>query len=209
MRTAYGQEVDELSGLLVDLAELSSRVMQGAGSALTDRDVIRAEEVMTLEDELGMLRSEIDRRTGLILALQAPVATDLRRQVSTLRISGALARMGELAIHVAESVRRRFPDPVVPDPVAPLFREMGRLAIEMSGRVVVALEQQIDIVDELIATDARVDALHARVLEIVKDESVGLTVPEAIDVALLSRFHERFCDHTIEVSRRIAFTVLG
>lgn len=209
MRTAYSNEIEELSELLVELAQLSRQVMVGASSALTDRDVIRAEEVMTLEEQLGRLRSEIDYRTRVLLALQAPVATDLRRQFSTLQISGALARMGELAIHVAESVRRRFPDPVVPEAVAPMFREMGHIAVHMSGRVIDALEGELDIVDELIAADVRLDALHARVLEVIKDDSTGSSVPEAIDVALLSRFHERFCDHTIEVSRRIAFTVLG
>ncbi|MBD4582460.1 phosphate transport system regulatory protein PhoU, partial [Xanthomonas citri pv. citri] len=84
-------------------------------------DVHGAERVISEDARIDQLQESLDEQAVRILALQAPVATDLRTVVATLRMSSSLERMGDLARHVAQLTRLRYPEHVIPEPVRTVF----------------------------------------------------------------------------------------
>ena len=102
-------------------------------------DPAAAHWVVAGSDELDRQRGHAEELVVRLLALQAPVATDLRRVVSALWIVGDVHRMGVLAIHVAQATLRRYPEPVLPVTVRPVFARMGRIGEQLAGHAATAL----------------------------------------------------------------------
>src|SRR5690606_41745793 len=90
--------------------------------------------------KVGELERELGERCGLVLARQQPVATDLRTIVSALRISASIERMGDLARHIAEVVRLRYPEPAVPASAQRVFDGLAEAAVKVGTDVVTLLE---------------------------------------------------------------------
>jgi phosphate transport system protein len=210
MRNAYTIELNELNNDLCTLAATAREAMVDASASLLERDIHRAEACIARSGSLAELGTKCEDRAVLLLARQAPVGTDLRQVFSTMRISADLARMGGLAVHIAEAVRRRFPDEIVPDYLEPKFEEMGNLCLEMADRVRRAVgEIAVEPVADLDDLDARVDRLHDAVIESITDESRGNDVQKAVDVALLCRFYQRYAAQAVDIGRRVVFLVSG
>ena len=127
MRDAYQEQLDELADALADMCTQVADAMEKATRSLLDCDLHLAEEVISEDVRVDEIRAAAEERAFALLALQAPVATDLRIVVSAIHGAGDIERMGDLALHVAQTARRRHPQPVLPDEVAPYFAEMGRV----------------------------------------------------------------------------------
>lgn len=210
MRNAYLAQLDGLSADLCTLAAEAETALTGASAALFDGNLRSAESVIANADALAELGLKCEEQAVTVLALQAPVAADLRRVFSAVRISSDLARMGGLAVHIAEAARRRFPDDVVPADLRPHFREMSDLCLDMSRRVLRALEtNDLDSIAELQSMDDRVDHLKSLVVETVSADERGEDVTRAVDIALLGRYFERYADQVVNVADRIVFYVSG
>lgn len=210
MRNAYTIELDELNRDLCTLASVAREAMVDASHSLLERDVHRAEASIGRSAVLAELGTECEARAVALLARQAPVGTDLRRVFSTMRISADLARMGGLAVHIAEAVRRRFPDEIVPDYLEPKFEELGNVCLKMVDRVHRALgDIAIEPIADLDDLDARVDRLYDEVIAAITDESRGNGVKRAVDVALLCRFYQRYAAQAVDVGQRVVFLVSG
>ena len=146
----------------------------------------------------------------MIAALQAPVATDLRLVMGSIRMAASLERMGDLASHIAKQVRMRYPNPSIPAELHDTFAAMGEAAkaiVDATGRVVDT--RDTDLASEIKRYDDTLDDLHRHLFTAVLAESWDHGVEAAIDVTLLSRFYERFGDHAVTVARRIKHVVTG
>jgi phosphate transport system protein len=139
MRDAYHDQLDRLGGRLPGMTRLVAEAMDRAGFALSGTDVELAAEVIADGARLSRACQEAEEQVYAISALPPPVDTDLRVVLATAHAVGELDRMGRLAVHVAEAVRRRYPEPVVPAVLTPRFVEMGRIAVwlaVMAGKVI-------------------------------------------------------------------------
>ncbi|MBM7417192.1 MULTISPECIES: PhoU domain-containing protein [Nocardiaceae] len=210
MRTAYTAQLEGLNDDLCALAQAAETAMRDASIALLDGDLQAAESVIARGEALGELGARCEDKAVTVLALQAPVAADLRRVFSAVRISSDLSRMVGLAVHIAEAARRRFPEPIVPDHLTPQFREMSELCLDMSGRIVDALRtSDLGRIDRLSSQNDRVDSLKTTVVDTVSADDRGHDVMNAVDIALLGRYFERYADQIIDVASRIVFFVSG
>ena len=126
MRTVYQEQMRTFAHELAVMSDTVRTMMSGACTALFDADVDTAEQVLSSIDEVEDLRVRAEARSFELLALEAPVARDLRQVVSGSYIVEDLARMAALAVHVARTTRRRYPDRAVPPTVEPYFRETPR-----------------------------------------------------------------------------------
>ena len=126
MRAAFHEQLDEISDLLAEMAVAAGTAMNQATQALLDADLSIAEAVISGDDHLDELTSEVERRCYDAAALQQPVATDLRLVIGSLRISSSLERMGDLAVHVAKQARMRYPNSSIPVELRATFAELGR-----------------------------------------------------------------------------------
>lgn len=109
MREEFQAELATVRQLVVDMAETVRRAMSEATQALLRADRSLAEAVVAREPEVDQRYRQIEERACDLLALQAPVASDLRAVITALHASADLERMGDLAEHVATTALRRHP----------------------------------------------------------------------------------------------------
>jgi len=132
VREHYHEQLDGLAGGPAHICGEVAVALQKATHALLDCDLQLAEEVISKDAKVDELRAAAEERAFALLALQAPVATDLRIVVSAIHGVGDIGRMGDLALHVAQAARRRHPQPVLPDEIKPHFAEMGRVGVALA-----------------------------------------------------------------------------
>jgi phosphate transport system protein len=209
MRDLYHESLDSITDELVAMSRLVSQMMQRASQALLDADREKAEAVIEADDEIDSINQEIEDAATELIALQAPVATDLRMVISAMRIATTMERMGDLAQHVAKTARMRYPDAAIPGQVQEEFREMAQIADRMGAKMAEVLaSKDVDLAREIENDDDRMDALHRRVLDILLGDAPG-PVNQAVDVTLLNRYYERYADHVVSVARRVIYLVIG
>lgn len=210
MREVFHHELDQLATSLVDMTELVGTAISEATRALLDADLQLAESVIAADARVDAAQIELDERAVELLARQQPVATDLRVIVAALRMSASIERMGDLARHIAQQARLRYPRPAVPDDVAPVFARMGEVCQRLTaeaGEVIrtrdLAAAAQLETDDDLL------DQLHREVFARLMSPAWQHETETTVDVTLLSRYYERFGDHAVSVGRRIVFLVTG
>lgn len=210
MREAYQSQLD---GLLEELAEMCTsvgRAMRKATDALLNADLSLAEEVISEDLRIDDLRNRAEENSFALLALQAPVATDLRVVVSTIHAAGDLERMGDLALHVARAARRRHPTTVVPEEIKPYFAEMGKVACEMAHKAAEVIRHpDLERARQLDDEDDAMDDLHRHMFTVLMGREWTHGVASAVDVTLLARFYERYGDHAVAVARRMVYVITG
>ena len=210
MRTAYHQQLDALTAQLGEMCGLAGVAMERATHALLQADLVLAEQVISDHDEITALSGHSEETAFVLLALQAPVASDLRAVVGSIQIVADVDRMGALALHVAKIARRRHPQHALPEEVNGYFAEMGRVAVELGNAAQeVLVTRDPEKAARLREEDDAMDDLHRHLFSVLMDRDWKHGVTAAVDVTLLSRFYERFADHAVEVGRRVIFQVTG
>ncbi|TQK28919.1 phosphate signaling complex protein PhoU [Arthrobacter sp. SLBN-53] len=210
MRTAYQEQLSSLTVQLSEMCGLAGVAMERATQALLQADLALAEQVISEQDRLGEIRVRAEEAAFMLLALQGPVAGDLRAIVSGIQIIADIDRMGALALHVAKIARRRHPQHALPEEVDGYFAEMGRVAVDLAH----SAREVLDTLDpekarQIRDEDDAMDDLHRHLFSVLMDKDWKHGVTAAVDVTLLSRFYERFADHAVEISRRVIFTATG
>jgi phosphate transport system protein len=210
MRNAFHQQLDLLTEELTTMAQMVQTAVQQATTALLTADRALAELVISNDPQIDQLQKLVEEQTFDQLALQQPVASDLRILVATLRIVAELERMGDLAEHVAKVARMRYPDIAVPAELRPTFEEMGDLARRMVGMVRDNFAgRDVSAAEELMEMDDKVDALRAGLFRVMLADTWAHGVEPAVDVALLGRYYERIADHSVSMARRVIYLVTG
>ncbi|MBN9612836.1 MAG: phosphate signaling complex protein PhoU, partial [Actinobacteria bacterium] len=195
---------------LVQIAELVETAIQQATIAFGSSDVALAEQVIDGADEVDQLAGQLDELTIDILARQQPVASDLRLMVGALRMSSSLERMADLAQHIAQLARYRYPESAIPQGLCKTFAKMGEIDIEMASRLVALLRtQEPALIDGIRDLDDELDELHAKVFEKVLSDKISADATGVVDATLASRYHERFGDHAVHISKQMNFFLSG
>ncbi|HEY6574239.1 MAG TPA: PhoU domain-containing protein, partial [Mycobacterium sp.] len=139
MRKDFHHQLEVLRADLGTMCGLAGVAARRATVALLDVDAEAAGQALTEAQQLNVVRADVERRAVSILALEAPVAGDLRATVTALQIASAADRMGGLAAHVARLCMRRHPEPVVPEELRDCFAHMGEIAVDLAERIRVAV----------------------------------------------------------------------
>ena len=210
MRTAYHEQLDALTAQLGEMCGLAGAAMERATQALLQADLALAEQVITDHEQIAAMSARAEEAAFVLLALQAPVAGDLRAIVGAIQIVADVDRMGALALHVAKIARRRHPQHALPEEVNGYFAEMGRVAVELGNSAQeVLITRDPEKAARIQEEDDAMDDLHRHLFTVLMDREWKHGVAAAVDVTLLGRFYERFADHAVEVARRVIFQVTG
>lgn len=208
MREVFQNELDSLADMLVEMTEKVSVAMEKSKEALRTNDLELAEEVIAGDVEIDRLQLHLDKSAAEILALQAPVAHDLRVVISSLRMSASIERMGDLARHVAQQVRIRFPESAVPEGFEQIFKDMTTATVRISHAIrELVSEPGLEAVPTIDDLDESIDTLHLAVFSKIAGSS--LNPSQVADVTLLSRYLERFGDHAVSIAQRIEYLLTG
>ena len=210
MRTAYHEQLDALTAQLGEMCGMAGVAMERATQALLQADLVLSEQVITDHEQITGMSLRAEEAAFVLLALQAPVAGDLRAIVSSIQIVADVERMGALALHVAKIARRRHPQPALPEEVNGYFAEMGRVAVELGNAAQeVVVSRDPEKAARLREEDDAMDDLHRHLFTVLMDREWKHGVAAAVDVTLLGRFYERFADHAVEIGRRVIFQATG
>jgi phosphate transport system protein len=210
MRTAFHQQLDDLTSTIAEMCGRAGMAMERATQGLLQADLPIAEQVITDYDTIALGVTRVEAEVVTLLALQAPVAGDLRAVVSALRNVADVDRMGVLALHVAKLARRRHPAKALPEEVNGYFTEMGRIAVDIGNSVKdVVLSGDPDRAAQLADDDDDMDNLHRHLFSVLLDHDWKHGVAAAVDITLLGRYYERFADHAVEIGRRVVFQTTG
>lgn len=212
LRRSFHQQLEDLELDASRLAVLASEAIQAGTEALLSLDIALAEHVIHADDELDQLADSIEERTYSLLALQQPMATDLRLLVTLLRTIHELERIGDLMVNVAKAARRLYPLPL-PAKVRGLLEAMReqatsqlRLAMEAlrarEPKRAAALRDMDDVMDDLQKQLLRTIFASSS----AEDEEA---VQRAVQFALVGRYFERIADHAVNIGERVDFVVSG
>ncbi|WP_024875617.1 phosphate signaling complex protein PhoU [Saccharomonospora piscinae] len=210
MREAYHVELENLATKLADMSIQVADAMERATTAMLDSDLELAEQVISDDTLVDDARADCEEQAYALLALQAPVATDLRVVLAAIHAAESLERMGDLALHVAKAARRRHPDPVLPQDVRKYFSDMGAIAVRLARRTEQVIRtRDVEAARSMEEDDDQVDDIHRHLFSVIMAKDWEHGVPTAVDITLLGRFYERYADHAVSVARRMVFVVTG
>jgi phosphate transport system protein len=210
MRTAYHHQLGELTAELSEMCGLANDAMGRATEALLEADLDAAEQVIREHERMVVMRARAEREAFALLALQQPVAGELRAIFSAIQLIADIERMGALAVHIAKIARREHPHRTLPDELRACFADMATVAIALGDCAKQALiSHDPQQAARLREQDDAMDQLYRQLFSVLLDQDWSDNIPVAVDAVLLGRFYERFADHAVEVGRRVIFMVGG
>ncbi len=210
MRDIFDAELKQLGEDLVAMSGRVEQAVTSAGVALLTADLQLAESVIADDLAIDALERDLDDRCVRLLAQQQPVATDLRVVVTALRMSASLERMGDLARHIAQIARLRYPVAAVPQGLEATFTQMQDAAVRVARRTTTLLEtRDLGLAESIEQDDDLLDQLHTDTFTAMLAGDWDRPAQATVDVTLLGRYYERFGDHAVSVARRIVYLVTG
>ena len=210
MRKVFQAELHQIGEGLIEISALVCEAMTKATTAFATADLQTAQEVIAADARIDFLQNDLDERAIDVLALQGPVASDLRMIVGSLRMSASLERMGDLARHIGQLTRLRYPNTVIPTPLQETFGELARLDIVIAEKVTELLDtRDLALVSDIAAAKASISALHKTVFSTMASPEWKEIPATTVDVTLASRYYERFGDHGVSVARKVSYLVTG
>jgi phosphate transport system protein len=210
MRATFHAELDELMSCLGQMVRLTGQMLTTASVALHQADLALAAWVIAQRDQNQACYDIMERRCVSLLALQAPVAGDLRVVVATLRASGHVQRMGELARHVAVIAQTKHPNPMTLGKVRPVLARMSLLASQLAVDAATAIEYQDPLSGRRLAVaDEELDALLRQLSGILFAPDWSHGAEQAVDAALIGRYYERFGDYAVAIAQGVCYRVTG
>lgn len=211
VRKSFQQTLEEIRQDMVQVAALVTEGIPRATEALLAGDLTEAQRIIEGDDPLDALAVELEERCYQQLALQQPMAGDLRHIVTAIRMVSEIERSGDLVVNIAKGSRRIF-GTELPARLRGLIGQMGeestrlfRLAIDAYMDEDAAMAAALDDLDD------RLDAIHRDyVQEIFLVHNAGdLQVQGAVQLALIGRYYERIGDHAVNIGERVRYMVTG
>lgn len=210
MREAFHTDLADLRFELSRMCADSGTAMRLATQALLTVDLDLAEHVLDGDVALDRQRNMCEEHAYELLALQAPVARDLRIVLAAVYCAEKIERMGDLAAHVAAAARLTHPHRTVPAELTEAFDELGVITSGMADRIgALIAEPMAGGFAELESTDQSVDTIHSELFQRITDPGWPHGPASASRLALVARFYERFGDQAVSVAKRIEFTLTG
>jgi phosphate transport system protein len=211
LRIRFQEELRSLEALALSGFDLACAQLRRVLEALEHQDVALAREVVAGDDELDQLYRDVHERVIALLALQAPVAGDLRLAASLLHVIRSVERMGDQCVNIAKLIPLDGHHP----PTHPVLLEelgvMGRLVcaeIEQSKRAFA--ERDLALARDLIHQDRDVNELNRRVFQFAWESGDDPDGREwAMHMILAARAVERMGDLAVDVGEQLGFVLTG
>lgn len=211
LRSVFHENLDAVRAEIVRMCAIVTETIPRATDAFLNNDLDAAQRLIDDDDLLDAVSINLDNLCTNLLALQQPMATDLREIVAAIRLNPEIERSGDLVVNIAKATRRMFGteyDPKIRGLITKMSEEaqrMFRLAGEAYAGRDVALGAALDDIDDRL--DEYANELIATVLEDHKLH--GVDPQTSIQMALLGRFYERVGDHAVNVGEWVRFIVEG
>lgn len=210
IRRRFHDELAALESELLVEGEVALNALERAMTALSDGNVGLADDVIAGDDEVDRHYMSIERGTLELLALQTPVASDLRLLSALIHINVHLERVGDMAVNIAKAVKltRNLPSQST---ILEQLREMGSIARRMVAASLAAFrDRDLAGAQALPSMDDPIDDLNRGMVTAVAACASDPGLLEwAIRMMIVSRQLERVGDHAVDIGEQVAFLVTG
>lgn len=210
MRLRFHRSLDDLNEKLLVMAGMAEQAIQRAVEAYRVRDLSICDLVDRGETAINRIEREIDQMALDLLAMEQPMAIDLRFTLAVIKINADLERVGDSARSISDRVRdlQRLPQAEVPVDIP----KMGSLATDMIRKSIQAfIEADAATAEKVLTMDDSVDKLnstaHTTTLGMMKEKPEF--APQALHVLMIARNLERVADHATNVAEDVIFWVRG
>jgi phosphate transport system protein len=207
----FHDQLAQLKQRLLDMSDLATSLLDLSVDALLSRDANMAEAVITGDRDLDALELEVEDQAIALLALQQPMARDLRFIIASIKVSNDLERVGDHAVNIAQCAIRLAttstiitPDPEIAD-MARRARQMLRDSLTAFVRADGALGR------EVCRADDEVDAMHNSMFRILVTHMMedARTITPSLELLLVSRNLERVADLATNIGEDAVFLAEG
>lgn len=210
IRKRFENVLDELEQELLEMYHLAKANLTKSMEALVNKDLEKAKEVIASDDTIDEKEKEINNKAILLIAQQAPVATDLRRIIVALKISSEIERIADMAVNIADSVieigEEEYFKPIQDIP------KMMDIALEMFKEAMIAFREE-DIVKakNCALLDDKVDDLYEKLInELMRYIQENRdAINQITQLAFVTRYIERVADHVTNISENTIYLVTG
>lgn len=207
----FHEQLDELKKRLLDMATRAEELIEQAVDSLSQRSTVKAEAVVRGDHELDALEVEIEQRGIALLALQQPMARDLRFIISAIKISSDLERVGDHAVNIAQATLRLH-DVGTPPVPATQIEDMARRARAMLRDALDAFIRADGALGrEVCRRDDEVDALEESIFRVLLTRMMEspATISFALQLILVSRNLERVADLATNIGEDAVYLAEG
>ena len=211
MRVEYHSEMEQLRADLVRLGAMVSETIGRGTAALLDRDLHSAQELIDGDDAIDDFCLDLEDRCCRILALQSPIAGELRFVLTTLRLIGELERSADLMVNVCKASRRIYDVNFDPQ-VRGLIQQMGvEAAFLMRSAIDAYVDSDTSLAAALDDIDDRLDNLQTDYVEAIFEShhDGNINLQGAVQMAMIGRYYERVGDHAVNIGERVIYMVTG
>jgi phosphate transport system protein len=211
LRTDFHQSIDGVRQLVAHLGASVVELIPRVTDILLEQDLEGAERVIFDDDEFDARALDVEERALRLLALQAPVANDLRQLAAALKLAPEIERSADLCCNICKAARRIYPHQLDPK----LRGTIQRMSTQAQLEYKAAVEAYVNVDDAWAAAvpdmDDYLDDLHRdfvqQIFEIHADEGIELQV--AVQLAMVARFYERLGDHAVNIAAKVRYVASG
>lgn len=209
LRRTYHHDLEAARGELARLAALVAELIPRATAVLLDGDLEGAEYIIRGDEEIGARCVDLEEQCIRILALQSPVATELRQVVALLKMIAEVERSGDLVRNICKAARRIYGHDLDPK-LRGIINRMGEQAQALYLAAIDAfVENDAAKAAALDDMDAYLDALQKQFIETIFESQTASTVDLQVAVQLAMVAYERIGDHAVNIAERVRFVVTG
>lgn len=206
----FVEELDQLSNMLLEMCSFVESAVQRSISAVTEKDLYAAEEVLSNEARINQIEIEIDDFAISLLALHQPMAADLRLIVAALKINTDLERMGDLAESIARRAKSLMEAPMI-KPMVDIPHIAGLVQSMVRKSLDAFVQRDAELARSVLASDTAVDNLRSasyhELISFMEHEPSGIR--QAVDLIAVVRNLERIADHSTNIAEDVLFMVKG
>mgnify|MGYP005864414809 FL=1 len=210
IRGHFTRQLREVQEDLLNMTQAAKKMLQMSIESLKERDVAKAKEVISLDDIVDSYNLKIEEKCLRMIALQQPVAKDLRVIAAVMKIITDVERIGDYSIDIAKFSIRLADQPLF----KPLIDipKMSDIVIKMLEETSATfIQKDLNVVQKVVEDDEKVDTLYRSIHEevvtyIEKDPTV---TRQAIWILMIARYLERIGDHITNITERIYYMETG
>jgi len=209
-RENFTQKLLDIKHKVLSMGALVENIINAAMTALIAQNLDLASKVCEMDDEIDQLDLEIEKECILLLALQQPLAKDLRTIASVLKIITDLERMGDNAVNIAKVTLEIGKEPII----KPLV-DIPRMAVVAQEMVKMSLDafvnEDIALAEKAVGRDEEVDSLYETVINDIIDiiiEKKEFT-KQGTKLMFIGRYLERIADHSTNICERTIYMITG
>ncbi|UKS64041.1 phosphate signaling complex protein PhoU [Rossellomorea marisflavi] len=209
-RSNFDLNLKELKDKLFAMATEASQSLHASIEALKTQDIEKAKEIIAHDKEINRMDNSINQQAILLIAKESPVATDLRKIISALRISSEIERIGDLATNIAKSTLH-IGDQKLIKPIEEIPKMLGIAEEMLEGALEAFREEDAALAKKVADRDDEVDEMYGKLVTELMTyiPNYPNEISQITQLAFTCRYIERVGDHVTNICENVIFLVTG